>query len=285
MMHRCFQGLAIGFLWVLLSIVSVGGAMSEDEITPGGSRVLRYEGYEYEFRAPEGEGRNLDEITDFLEGFLGENTGVFRETESDKVRIDVLYFPPRPGQEWWTLVTSGMSDLPMTVPDGLENPEGVELAELVLLLPKDWFVADEKGLVAADVMEDQQKFWPVEMLQWLARFPHEYESWVWYGHSFPNGDPAEPYSSNTKLSNALLLVPVHWQPEQYNMKLKNGRDLTFLSVVFLYDDERDVKLQQGTDVLTDAFDRAGVTELLDISRPSAVRTKNVLDFLRGLSKK
>ena len=69
------------------------------------------------------------------------------------------------------------------------------------------------------------------------------------------------------------------------MKLKNGRDLTFLSVVFLYDDERDVKLQQGTDVLTDAFDRAGVTELLDISRPSAVRTKNVLDFLRGLSKK
>lgn len=246
--------------------------LAEEEMTPGGSSVLRYEDheYEYEYQRPEVEGRNLGEITDFLEGFLGENPAVFHEVWSDKVHMDVLYFPPGPGRNWWTLVTSGMSDLPMTVPNQVDDPEAAKYAELMLLLPKDWFDVDESGDISADQIEDPNKFWPVEMLQWLGRFPHEYQSWVWYGHSFPNGDPAVPYADNTRLSNAILLAPLYWKREQIQLTLKDSRRITFLSVVFLHDDERQLKLQDGTDALTDALDRAGADELLDISRPSAV---------------
>ena len=31
-----------------------------------------------------------------------------------------------------------------------------------------------------------ERFWPIQMLKFLARFPHEYKTWLGWGHTIPN---------------------------------------------------------------------------------------------------
>jgi len=55
-------------------------------------------------------------------------------------------------------------------------------AELVLCLSRDWPVGQTD-------INDERHFWPLPWLWKLARFPHEYRTWLGYGHTVPNGDP------------------------------------------------------------------------------------------------
>ena len=86
------------------------------------------------FSAPQGEAF-IDEISDHIEGHLGPIDKVFHEIVSDTVHIDVHVVLPNDGFDGIRLVTSGMSDLPMTVPDGSTSPQ---YAELMISLPADW---------------------------------------------------------------------------------------------------------------------------------------------------
>ena len=42
----------------------------------------------------------------------------------------------------------------------------------------------------------------------LARLPHQYDSFLSYGHTIPTGDPPVPYADDTELCCALILVPL-----------------------------------------------------------------------------
>ena len=60
-----------------------------------------------------------------VEEQLGQRFGmpdtVFHEIVSDQIHLDVHAVAPGPGHEWWTLFTTGMSDLPMSVPPQAED--------------------------------------------------------------------------------------------------------------------------------------------------------------------
>ncbi|WP_262922976.1 suppressor of fused domain protein [Hymenobacter cellulosilyticus] len=60
---------------------------------------------------------------------------MFHEIISDKVHLDVHVVDPSKDFPFYTLVTSGMSDLPMAVPEGEEE---ARYAELCVLLPSTW---------------------------------------------------------------------------------------------------------------------------------------------------
>ena len=45
-------------------------------------------------------------------------------------------------------------------------------------------------------------------LKQLARMPHEYDTWLWTGHTVPNFDPPEPYDESTSLCGALVMPPM-----------------------------------------------------------------------------
>ena len=47
---------------------------------------------------------------------LGPIDKVWHEILSDTVHLDVHHLPPSPGRNYHTLVTTGMSDLPMNAP-------------------------------------------------------------------------------------------------------------------------------------------------------------------------
>ncbi len=93
-------------------------------------------------------------------------------------------------KDFVTLVTTGMSDEPMDY----SNEESVfKYSELLLKLPSSW-------IVEKDNIKDQDLFWPLGWLRKVAHIPHIYNGWIEEGVILPNGEPPQPFASNTKLS-------------------------------------------------------------------------------------
>ncbi len=155
-------------------------SMDIDDVSPGGSPILVHS-REKDFTPAQGES-HIEAISAHIERHLGPISGVFHEIISDLVHIDVHVVPASEPFPYLRLVTSGMSDLPMTLPGGAP---GSAYMELMVTLPADW-------PISADAFEDERNYWPVRLLKTLARLPHEYDTWLGFGHTIPNGHPAEP---------------------------------------------------------------------------------------------
>ncbi len=213
------------------------------------------------WEAPQGE-MCLEQISAHIEAHLGPVASVFHEILSDTVHIDVHVVPPTGSFPYTRLVTSGMSDLPMPVPD-----DGTPAyLELVATLPGDWKL-DQPSL------EDERWYWPVRLLKMLARFPHKYRTWLGWGHSMPNGDPPEPYAPGTALCGVVLL-PSLTVPEAFEtLRIDEGKQIRFLSIVPVYQEEMDLKLSKGCDSLTARFDKHGVDDIIDPRRVNVARKR------------
>src|SRR5439155_11079655 len=162
--------------------------MGDDiEYTESGQPVYRHTARDRAFEPAFGDPRVIEAISRHVGRYVGKVEHVFHEIVSDLVHVDVHLIPPQPNREFVTLVTSGMSDRPMTLPPGCDAPA---YAELLLCLPPDWPLEQED-------FKDEAKFWPVRLLKFLARLPHEYDTWLSFGHTVPHGDPPEPFADST----------------------------------------------------------------------------------------
>ncbi len=163
-----------------------------------------------------------------------------------------------------------MSNKPMSVPKKVRG-QGFEFAELMLCLPSSWKTN------VYDVMngDTAEKDWPAIWLRRLARFPHEYSAWLWWGHSIPNGDPAIPLAAGTDLCGWVLLEP-KLVPDQFkHLARKDGSKIWFFAAVPVYKEEMALKISEGAERLEEIFGEAGITELIDAKRIN-VATKHQL---------
>jgi hypothetical protein len=237
----------------------------DEERSPGGSEIKRYEARDREIEPAVGDPELIEGLTDHVERHLGTEPRVFHELVSDIVHVDVLHAAPTDELPFNTLMTCGMSERPMAAPD--DFPEG-RYAELMLRLPPDWPLEDE-------AFKDESVYWPVRLLKTLARAPHEYDTWLWYGHTIPNADPPEPYAPDTELCGAILLTPV-LGPDGFDHADVAGREISVLAVIPIREDEMDLKLEKGAEELADLFDRAQLSEVVDPGRPTVVRRRRKL---------
>lgn len=121
-----------------------------------------------------------------LHQLLGGTYEVLQEKESDEIRLDVYVFGIEPESPYLTLVTSGMSDLPMTVPPGLDR---FARAELVINLPSPWpGLGTAREGEPADELADEAHYWPIRLLKELARRPHQRGDWLGMGHTISAAD-------------------------------------------------------------------------------------------------
>lgn len=206
---------------------------------------------------------SIEEISEHIEKHIGEIHMVFHELISDKVHIDIHWVKPTKERPFHTLVTSGMSDRPMNTPEGMADD--YRFAELSICLPEWWQVSQED-------FEDEKNYWPVRWLKILARFPHEYDTWLGYGHTIPNGDPAQPFIENTKLNTMLLLPTVVFSEDFHQLRIAN-KVINFYTLIPLYTEEVDLKMKKGVEALYDGFDRIKLSDILDINRENSVKPK------------
>ncbi|RJX40467.1 suppressor of fused domain protein [Paenibacillus pinisoli] len=227
------------------------------EYSDSGSPVYRYSDRQRDWQPAEyGEEEWVTRIEEHVQKYIGEADSVFHEILSDIVHIDVHVIKPTPERNFYTLFTTGMSFLPMNTPEGAE---GFKYAELMICLPPDWPI--EQG-----DLENSDNYWPIRWLKMLARFPHEYDTWLGWEHTMPNGDPAEPLSEQTDMCGIILLPPLQVHEDFLTLDMGDGREINFYAIVPLYSEELDLKLKQGSDPLLDKFEEYGVDELLDVKR-------------------
>jgi hypothetical protein len=229
------------------------------EKSESGHPIYRYGEREKDFEFAAGDLENIDRITDHIERHIGPIKTVYHELISDLVHIDVHMVEPTPQRNYYTLVTSGMSDRPMKVPEGCDE---YRFAELMISLPPDWPMAEE-------AWKEEAYYWPVRLLKILARFPHEYDTWLGPMHTVPNGNPPAPFANNTKLCGAILLPGVTVPPGFHRLEAP-GRTILFHSVIPLHANEMEQKLKVGGEALFEGFDRHDVSEVLDPFRPSSL---------------
>jgi hypothetical protein len=211
----------------------------------------------------------LEEIEAHLERHIGQCKTVLHEVISDRIHLDVLTFPPEGDRDFWYFVTAGMSDLPMTLGTP-EDEREFGRAELVIGLSRDW----GERLVKQPI--DKSVYAPIGFLKWLARYPHDGGTYLASGHTVPTSPDVAKLGEAGELSAALLIPPITWPDEAIAFTLSNGDRLNFYGVLLLHEEELEMKLNQGTDALLEKLEVNGVTEVLDILRPSATRRKRFL---------
>jgi hypothetical protein len=245
----------------------MSGSKDDDEVSPGGSKTLRYKDAPTGWLPP-APSTSGPEIEQHFEKYFGKPATVFHEVLSSRIHIDVHVIAPRPERNVWTLFTSGMSDLPMTTEPGCE---ALRFAELMLVLPPEWRIDLLK--VAPPPPDLEKWYWPLGWLRTLARFPHDHRTWLGQGHTLPNGNPAKPFTPDTQLCAWLLLPPVRVPKEAREIVTADGRRVHVYVLHALHDDELKLKLDKGTNALLAEFSRVDQSEALIVDRPSRVRKK------------
>ncbi|MCM3145112.1 suppressor of fused domain protein [Brevibacillus sp. MER 51] len=218
------------------------GGTNNGEKSKDGTTIYTYnEQADYEPPAPM---EYVEEIVAHFEKvFAGRESNVFHEIISDTIHIDVNVMSPTEEEPFWVLYTNGMSDLPMTIPDEIQEQmeENIERAELMIFLPASWELTQES-------LEDENNYWPIRLMKMLARFPHQYNTWLGYGHTIPNYQEYEPYADGTGLNGVVLF---QLSEEISVIPTKDGNKIHAYFLIPLYKEEMEYKLEHGMDALLD----------------------------------
>lgn len=240
--------------------------INNQEVSPGGATIYRYESpnsdWEKDPKLKEKIQDSRDKITAHVEKHIGKISKKLPILRTPiGFDIDLLVIAPTPEKNYYTLVTSGMSNLPMTVKDTSLN--NFRFIELVMGLPANWPVSDED-------LKREENFWPFSVMRILAALPQEFNTWLSYMHTIPNGPDKVPpaYANNTKM-NGLVLLEARTLPEEHaSLEINPSKTILFLGVYPLYQEEMELKLEKGTQTLEEKLLKNKVTEVLDVKRPN-----------------
>ena len=204
-----------------------------------------------------------------LSNHIGEWWGdgmVWHEIVSEYAHIDVHSIPPSDAHPYHVLITTGMSDRPMVRKEGATD---CRHCELIISLPPDWPL-DQKSF------RNEKNYWPIRHLKQTARFPHVFTTWLWYGHTVGNGDDLTPVHPDIPFVGFALSTPLRCPEGARKLRIREGKEVHFFSLVPLYEAELKFAWEHGTSELFKRLDDAGVDEVVDITRPCVITGKRPL---------
>ena len=245
------------------------------ETSPGGSTIYRYQ--DPSDPSPQISGVYAREIQAHFDQAFPDRQH-FAIHVPDASPIDVHILPPKDKDGYYVLYTTGMSDLPMTLPPDIDEPEKWQYAELYMFLPPTW----QFGLPEDDRLSNKrskgqfppQYHWPVTLLRFLGQFPHAYKTWLGWGHTMPNGPSYAPICEGTTMGGVVLDIIRGVPP----METRDGKRVNFFFVIPAYKEEIEYKLKYGMKALTDRFAEGDLPLVVDIRRPNLCPDfKEVLD--------
>ena len=248
--------------------------MNEQEFSESGDPIFRYDDVTAKNFVPAtGDNDNIIAISDHIEKYIGKVDFVFHEIVSDIVHIDVHWVKPTLEFPFNIFITSGMSDKPMNAPPEANDHR---YAELCILLPSDWKISDNSYFQEIhEVFKDEKNYWPIRWLKIIARFPHEYGSWVGNGHTIPNGEDALPYADNTKFGCMIILPSLSLPKDFFKLKVNEEKTIEFYCLYPLYKEEMLFKLKKGRNALIDNFEKYHVDDIVNIKRVNACSKKGL----------
>jgi hypothetical protein len=235
--------------------------MSQDptELSGSGAPIWRHQNTSDTIEAPRQRALHLAEIEAHVEKLAGPIEQVLSEKQSHLIQLDLLWVGPGANRPYHLFVTSGVSDLPMAVPEGME---AFNRCELLIALPREWPVSME-------AFADENHYWPLRWLKQIGHLPHQFQTWIGWGHSIPNGDPPEPIA-DTRFAGVVLVPPFGLPVDFCRLETQDGTKIHFWLLLPLLQDELDYKLEHGQEALQDLFEKRGLGFVLDARRRSVV---------------
>lgn len=203
-----------------------------------------------------GDTEKMAQLEAHIERYVGKIETVIHELVSTLVHVDIHCILPTEERPWHTLVTTGMSDMSMTIPEGAGE---YAYAELLLCLPPEWPLEREHW-------DDENRYWPIRLLTNLARYPHHYKTFLAAGHTVGSDGPGQPFAGNNEFSCVLVDTPTLFDEGLSSCYLDDGRLVNFYAVFPLYHEELAHKLRHGSDSLLKKLDRIDATEIIDVHR-------------------
>jgi hypothetical protein len=156
------------------------------------------------------------------------------------------------------LMTNGLYKYNMPIPEKLKEFSNIEL---YFCLPSYWELD----------MENERFNWVYFQIQKLAQHLIDQQTWFGVGHTFSNGNPLAPFSSTMKQNHLLLTEPIMLEDHLADIVI-DGKPITFLAIVPIFEDEFDYKMAKGYFKFIRKFRAKNNEELLDDFRQS-VKTR------------
>jgi len=154
-------------------------------------------------------------------------------------------------------MTIGLSSYQQPVP---EKYNALKNIELYFCLPNYWEI------------EASNQSWVFEWIQKLAKHVTTKNTWFGHGHTIPNGKPPVSISSTMKQNYFMLSEPLLLKNELTPITI-DEKEIQFLSIIPIFEDELDYKLGKGTYKLIKKMNDKGITELLDDFRMTCLKNK------------
>jgi len=171
-----------------------------------------------------------------------------------------LYHIVIPKEKISILTTIGLSNYEMPVPDKMVNRKN---NELFFCLPNYWHLSDTSN----------EKFnWVFHWIERLTNYVIEKNTWFGPGHTMPCGNPFQSLSSSMLENHFFLIDPILLKNELSPIQA-NEKEIYFLGIVPIFEDEMDYKQGKGTYKLLKKFNHHGITEKLDDYRGSVLKSK------------
>ena len=160
------------------------------------------------------------------------------------------------------------SPLTLIMTDGLrayeqpvdETKNGQKFIELFFCLPSYWDL---------DEPTDQ---WVIEWLQKLSKHLVRKKTWYGEGHTFPNGNPIHQISEKMQQKYFLLSEPIYITDLKNALEVE-GKNVNFLSIIPIFEDEFDYKIGKGNYKLMKKMKDKGINEVLDHFRMTCLKNK------------
>lgn len=199
--------------------------------------------------------QQLTILENHLERYMGDIHEVFYEDPSAKLNLNIYWMIPGKsdeGENYHYLATAGMSSKAMKI----KNPY-YKHAELVFVLPPDWFEQEERR-------GEDETWWPYYLLRSLAYYPHENRTWLGEGHTISLHEDYE----NVSGFSAVMLYRCQSSQSGFHVLKQKNKVTNFYCLYPLYAEELKYKLKHGAEPLLKLLHENGVSDLLKFRRPN-----------------
>lgn len=176
---------------------------------------------------------------------FGVKAQILHSTDHKSPHVDLYVFPPAGQRDFVAIVTGGMSDLPMPVPDGSAAEAHVELI---------------MGIA-------QHQHWATNLLKLVAEYPFDQGTFYDMHHTVPFGGEL----GDGSCLSAFLFVRPRILPEGLAQFEFEGRRIGFLQAVPITTAEHQFAVAQGSDKLEALLERQGYLITRNPNRPSVVK--------------
>ncbi len=205
---------------------------------------------------------SVEIIDSHLDHFFDDNADivVLDEIESELIHRDIYFIKATEDRPFHILLSCGMSAIPMKIPEDIESSE---LAEVMILLPKEWNLDYES-------FSDELNYWPIRIMKELMLLPHQNKTWLGFGHTFGHEDDEE-FTEGVGFNSVMLAYSMELSADFTQIELENSELIDIYTLIPLYKEELEFKKQNSAYDLLERFDKFEIEEILNVGRKNVCK--------------